>query len=481
MTRWLSIHSVISTSPTKATALFRKLLNWKRFNVRHRRCKSEGLVFDSSGNLYVANEGSSYGLKITSGGSASTFATVGSGPNALAFDSSGNLYVANYGGTVSKVTPGGIVSTFATVGGTPIALAFDPYGNLYVANESGNTISEVTPSGTVTTFASPNGPWALAFDSGGNLYAANFGNGTVSKFTFTAGDTLTADNIDQPLGTGLGATTNPDASKTITFTPSSPGTYTFYGRATTGYYPSWTAYASTTVSVTAGPACSISLSPSAISPNQSSTLTYASSGATSFSISGVGTETPDSTSSTQVSPTTTTTYTGTAGANTATSTCSSDAQCLLRPYLHLFRQHHSVHQLLLSGLKRCCVRFSAVLPSRLFSSCLAPAITFNQQGEYTGDLQLVPNILQSGEVTQVHWSVSDAQSCTVTGTNGDSWTGLSSPTNGETSKPITAQTTYTLSCTAYGSNPNVAVKPSLAERDTLVRGEVNLFTVIILR
>jgi len=44
----------------------------------------------------------------------------------------------------------------------------------------------------------------------------------------------------------------------------------------------------------------------------------------------------------------------------------------------------------------------------------------------------------------------------VIGTNGDSWSGISSPTNGETSKAIIGQATYTLSCQAYGSNPNVS-------------------------
>jgi hypothetical protein len=79
----------------------------------------------------------------------------------------------------------------------------------------------------------------------------------------------------------------------------------------------------------------------------------------------------------------------------------------------------------------------------------------NPSGPYTGQLQLIPSLVSPGESTQVHWNVSNAQSCTVTGTNGDSWTGLSSPAGGETSKPITTQTIYTLSCQAYGTNPSL--------------------------
>jgi hypothetical protein len=72
-----------------------------------------------------------------------------------------------------------------------------------------------------------------------------------ATFSAASNDTLTADNIDSPVGTGVGPTTNPDATKTITFTPTTAGTYTFYARATTGYYASWTTPASVTVTVLA--------------------------------------------------------------------------------------------------------------------------------------------------------------------------------------------------------------------------------------
>ncbi len=79
-------------------------------------------------------------------------------PEGLAFDSSGNLYATNFGSsTVSEVTPGGTVSTFVPSSAglfDPEGLAFDSSGNLYVANAGSNTISEVTPNGLVSTFVS---------------------------------------------------------------------------------------------------------------------------------------------------------------------------------------------------------------------------------------------------------------------------------------------------------------------------------------
>src|SRR5207253_9805911 len=61
-------------------------------------------------------------------------------PNALVFDGSGNLYVANYGGTtVSKFAPGALTPTATLTGlNAPYNLNVDGSGNLYVANVNGD-------------------------------------------------------------------------------------------------------------------------------------------------------------------------------------------------------------------------------------------------------------------------------------------------------------------------------------------------------
>src|SRR5208282_1146079 len=118
--------------------------------------------FSPNSVLYVENNNNSAGintiLELNSSGnivrsiSSSLFNALYAN---LVFDSNGNLYVANYSiGTILKVSPGGSVSTFATGFNEPNGLAFDGNGNLYVANWGSGTISEVTPSGNVSTFAS---------------------------------------------------------------------------------------------------------------------------------------------------------------------------------------------------------------------------------------------------------------------------------------------------------------------------------------
>ncbi len=62
------------------------------------------------------------------------------------------------------------------------------------------------------------------------------------------------------------------------------------------------------------------------------------------------------------------------------------------------------------------------------------------------DLRVVPSLVRSGATTKVHWSATNVDSCSVSGQNGDAWNGIQSPLGGKTSRPITAETTYTLSC-----------------------------------
>jgi len=155
-----------------------------------------GLVFDDAGNLYVANVKADTIEKFTPDGTGSVFADAADGlshPVDLAFDAEGNLYVTNaYGGSVEKFTPDGVGSVFANSGlDVPYGLAFDSAGNLYVSNYGSSTIEEFAPDGTdLGVFASVglSDPHGMVFDSAGNLYVANNGNSTIEKFSPTGQD-----------------------------------------------------------------------------------------------------------------------------------------------------------------------------------------------------------------------------------------------------------------------------------------------------
>lgn len=84
-------------------------------------------------------------------------------------------------------------------------------------------------------------------------------------------------------------------------------------------------------------------------------------------------------------------------------------------------------------------------------------------------LRAVPSLLRKGQTTKVTWSATRVTSCTVSGSNGDSWTGLTSPVGGALSSAISQQVIYTLSCTnaagtAFSQRATVNVLPGWQEQ-----------------
>lgn len=77
----------------------------------------------------------------------------------------------------------------------------------------------------------------------------------------------------------------------------------------------------------------------------------------------------------------------------------------------------------------------------------------------SGALRALPKIVVRGNTTHVLWEVENANSCTVTGTNGDSWSGISGD---KTSSPIGEETTYTLICAGEGGSLEQTVDVLLA-------------------
>ncbi|MFN4252114.1 NHL repeat-containing protein, partial [Deinococcus sp.] len=189
------------------------------------------LVFDRSGNLYIAEQRGSRVRKVTPDGIITTFAGTGTlsstgdggpataaslqSPSGLAVDSNNNLYIAESSGhRVRKVAPDGTITTFAGTGTatstgdggpataatlqSPIGLAVDSNNNLYIAERSGYRVRKVAPDGIITTFAGTGtlgstgdggpataatmrSPAGLAVDSDNNLYIAESGGHRVRK------------------------------------------------------------------------------------------------------------------------------------------------------------------------------------------------------------------------------------------------------------------------------------------------------------
>jgi streptogramin lyase len=186
----------------------------------------EGIIIDSSGNVFVGNVGAGNVTKITPAGVSSVFATTGQYPTRLTKDSSGNIYTANYGNNnVTKITPAGLSSVFATTGTGPAAITVDSFGNIYTANYDANTVTKITPAGVPSLFATTGtNPASIIFDSVGNLYTGNTVSNNVTKITPAGVSTILGTTGASPYGMTIDSsnniyTANYDANTVTKITP----------------------------------------------------------------------------------------------------------------------------------------------------------------------------------------------------------------------------------------------------------------------
>ena len=144
------------------------------------------VVFDATGNLYIAEANYHRVRKVDTNGLVTTVAGTGTGgysgdgglatnaglyyAEGLAMDAAGNLFIADEGNNrIRKVDANGIITTVAGNGTEgysgdgsaatnawlyyPLGVSFDACGNLYIADSGNARIRKVDTSGTITTVA----------------------------------------------------------------------------------------------------------------------------------------------------------------------------------------------------------------------------------------------------------------------------------------------------------------------------------------
>jgi sugar lactone lactonase YvrE len=188
------------------------------------------VLFDGDGNLYIGDRDNGAIRKVTPDGTITTSAGIGTRgyagdggpatraqldqPEGMVFDTSGDLYFADSANNrIRKIDTHGIITTFAGTGvagysgdGAPASkarmqpddLVFDPAGNLYIAEFGDHVVRVVDPKGTIKTVAGTGtsgcsgygGPAAKAlltsplspvFDGLGNLFFADGKCGVVLR------------------------------------------------------------------------------------------------------------------------------------------------------------------------------------------------------------------------------------------------------------------------------------------------------------
>jgi sugar lactone lactonase YvrE len=233
-----------------------------------------GTAVDASGNIFVSDWGNHVIRKVTPSGTVSTFAGSGTAgyvngtgtaarfdhPSGLIFDATGNLYVADeYNNVIRKITPAGVVSTFSGSGnegylnGTsanadfffPADVALDAGGNFYVADYGNRIVRKIATDGTVSTLAGTPQTSGLADGVGtaasfntvegvtvgidGNVYVADWGNDNIREII------MGGYSINQALPAGL---TFDRVFGSISGTPTvvSASSYAVTGRNASGTY-----------------------------------------------------------------------------------------------------------------------------------------------------------------------------------------------------------------------------------------------------
>jgi hypothetical protein len=195
---------------------------------------------------------------------------------------------------------------------------------------------------------------------------------------------------------------------------------------------------------TAPPICALSLNPTSVTQGQSSTLSWTSTGATSctgtnFSTGGL------TSGNVQVTPSQSTTYTascsnvagsaqctgtGVGGQGAALNvTCSQSWSCTGAGNQTITQTNANCST---TNLTTCV---SPRFCSPNVSTCVIPPVS--------GTFQASPQLVGYNQTSEITWSMPDAVACTVTGSNGDTWTGTAST---RITSPITQQTTYTITC-----------------------------------
>jgi hypothetical protein len=184
-----------------------------------------GLMAYGSKNstLYEADGGDDYVVELPNplaAGTASYLAPTGlTYPSGTAVDSSGNVYVVDDGAspaTVTEYTSGGTkVATLASSSSTfaPYAVAVDSNNNVYVTDKTHNQVFKIA-SGVATVLAGSgtagetdgtgsaaafNAPTAITVDASNDLYVVDSGSGAVRQVIPSSGVTTT-------LATKAGAT-----------------------------------------------------------------------------------------------------------------------------------------------------------------------------------------------------------------------------------------------------------------------------------
>ncbi len=143
-----------------------------------------GIAIDGSGNVWVTNQDSDSVTDLSSAGAVLGTFIVSTSPSGIAIDGSGNIWLTNQGSdSVTELSSAGVVLGTFTVSTNPTGIAIDGSDNIWVVSSTNNNATEFGSSGVLKgTYAVGSKPYGIAIDGSGNVWVANWGDNTVTEF-----------------------------------------------------------------------------------------------------------------------------------------------------------------------------------------------------------------------------------------------------------------------------------------------------------
>ena len=174
-----------------------------------------GLVSATSPYTAQTTQPTDWTLGVTYTGTTATMYE----PQNVAIDSTGNVWVINngssQGGSLNEITPAGSMAVFnsltsgAITGNTlnPRNLAIDVNNNIWIpTSSSAGNVFEYTPSGTLLTLAIGKSPYGVAIDANNNVWFGHQStSNTVGFDEFLGANLATTSQVSYPV---IGSTTN---------------------------------------------------------------------------------------------------------------------------------------------------------------------------------------------------------------------------------------------------------------------------------
>ena len=246
-------------------------VSWSSSNPSVATVSSSGLVTAVGAGTVTITAGTSGNIKAPATLTVSPIPIpisipVGNKPSAIAIDSSGNLWVTNQGdNSITELSSSGtVINTFSNVvGPDPSGIAIDDVGNIWVTNMGtaavpGTTVTELNSSGTVIgNFTVGSNPSSIFIDPFSDIWVTNQGSNSVTLLfsTGTLYATYTAGIGAAPTGLAIGS----EASNWVTWV-ANMGTAAAPGNSITALFDTGTVYGTFTVGIGNGPS-SIAIDP----------------------------------------------------------------------------------------------------------------------------------------------------------------------------------------------------------------------------